>query len=278
MGCLIAESRARSGSPGYALLVVASADSSGWGDEEEAGRWSAILARIAAQERVERGVDEPISLVADDGDLLAHFGPVKFLVASSRDIDSLPDQDDLFEQIDEWIVFERPAGPGVLLPRDRAVIDARQRCLAISERAWPGLISLLVRDVEATTSLRVSWHLEPRDEERVVPFHEAATFVRFGGPPLAKRKLLVPELCLVTDRLGSFVLHDIDLDDRLEASLWLFASLAEWVQQAVIDEVWGAWPVCSQHGHPLDVETAGGRVSWVCPQGSVAPIEVGSLS
>ena len=139
------------------------------------------------------------------------------------------------------------------------------------------MIALLVDDVEATTSLRMSWRLERRDEEKAVPFHEAATFVRFGGPPLAKRKLLVPELWLVTDRLGSFVLHDIDLDDRLGASLWLFASLVEWVQQAVIDEVWGAWPVCSQHVHPFDVETADGRVSWVCPRGSLAPIEVGCL-
>jgi hypothetical protein len=83
-------------------------------------------------------------------------------------------------------------------------------------------------------------------------------------------------LVLVTDCLGSFVLGDVDLGDRPGAAE-IFADLAERVQEAVIDQVWAAWPACLEHGHPLEVATADGRVRWACPDESVDPIEVGSL-
>jgi hypothetical protein len=185
-------------------------DAKQWSDPAEFTRWQEALTAIADQERQERGVDERAGLRIDDGDLLAHYGPVKFLVATTRRVDDLPDEQDLFERIDTWIVFERPAGPGVVLPRDRPSIDGRLDELTMAEHVWPALITQVMHDVEATTSIRVAWRLERQTEEVMIPFHEESTYVRFGGPPLAKRALLVPELWLRTARLGSFHLSGLE--------------------------------------------------------------------
>jgi hypothetical protein len=96
-----------------------------WPDPGEVARWRQALTAIAEREGHERGVDEPAAIRVDHGDLMADYGPVKFLVASTRNIaGQLPDERELFESIDAWVAFDRPEGAGVLLPRDQTTIDA----------------------------------------------------------------------------------------------------------------------------------------------------------
>jgi hypothetical protein len=100
--------------------------------------------------------------------------------------------------------------------------------------------------------------------------------VRIGGPAPVKRKLLLPELWLTTDGLGSYRLGTIGTDDP-DATARALASFTERVQDAVIDELWGAWPPCPDHGHPLEVITEADRVTWVCPTGGIRSMDVGEL-
>jgi hypothetical protein len=166
-------------------MSTADEDLERWADLAEMARWTEALAGIAERERQERGVDEPVGVRVEDGDLLADYGPVKFLVATTWAIDGLPEEGELFESIDEWIAFERPEGPGVLLLRDQAVIDAWLIDLGTAEAAWPTLIERVMHDVEATTNLRVSWHIDREDEEDVFPFHPEQPSCALVGPPLS---------------------------------------------------------------------------------------------
>ena len=96
----------------------------------------------------------------------------------------------------------------------------------------------------------MSPRLEREGGADVITFHEAATFVRVGGRSLAKRTLLLPELWVRTDGLGTYRLGPLDNGDP-DAVAFSLASFAERVQDDVIDELWGAWPPCPRHDHPL---------------------------
>lgn len=44
----------------------------------------------------------------------------------------------------------------------------------------------------------------------------------------------------------------------------LVATLAELVQDQVIDSIWHEWPTCPHHGHPLGISTDDDTAWWVC--------------
>jgi hypothetical protein len=195
----------------------------GWANRIEVTHWQQVLRRVVQQERDERGVDEPASIRSDHGNLFAVYGPVKFLVASVRDVEELPDEDGVFQEVDRWIAFERPDGPGVTLDRDRLVIDAWHDKLSTMERSWPPIISKVMDDVEATTNLSVGWQLERRDEVAVLPFQTAANSGFFGAQlstsPRPTRRLLLPELWLTTQDLDSYLLVELNTEDADDSGL-----------------------------------------------------------
>jgi hypothetical protein len=57
----------------------------------------------------------------------------------------------------------------------------------------------------------------------------------------------------------------------------LVATLAELIQDHVIDEIWGEWPACPHHRHPLDAEADDGTAWWVCRTNPDSKWAIGSL-
>jgi hypothetical protein len=58
----------------------------------------------------------------------------------------------------------------------------------------------------------------------------------------------------------------------------LVAELAELVQDRMIDVVWGAWPPCPVHGHPLMPQADDATAWWVCPSDESWKAAVGTLA
>ena len=84
--------------------------------------------------------------------------------------------------------------------------------------------------------------------------------VIFDGapPPLARRPLAFPQVWLESSLAHRQLL---DLTDEVEAT----AELLDELQGDVIEEVYGAWPQCPRHPHPLDMSsTDDGRPVWRC--------------
>jgi hypothetical protein len=57
----------------------------------------------------------------------------------------------------------------------------------------------------------------------------------------------------------------------------LVATLAGMIQDHVIDEIWGEWPACPHHGHPLDAEADDRTSWWVCRSNPESKWAIGSL-
>ena len=57
------------------------------------------------------------------------------------------------------------------------------------------------------------------------------------------------------------------------------ASLAEQVQDHVIEDTQTAWPDCPRHpaSHPLTAAVDGERAVWICPRTQVVVAEIGQL-
>ena len=138
-----------------------------WSDSAERDRWADALAAIATRERLERGVDEPTRLTVEYGALWAYYGRIRIRLAGAHA--DLQDEESLFEEIDSWVAFERPAGPGRRLERDQAVIDEWLGRLPSVRALWSDAADRVFRDVVATTRIRWSWRIAVHEDESMFP-------------------------------------------------------------------------------------------------------------
>lgn len=251
-----------------------------WPDQGQVQYWDGVLAEIAERERLDRDVLLRPFLRCDGELLWAHYdddGPWDRVAGPGADLDA----DTLFERIDQWVAFERSPAPTVLVERDRTFIaEVRSRLTA----AIPNLIravELASADVVATTVLRPQWQVvlhevgemeSPRSEawERLVqmgrlPAREAVRlpFVSLdNGHPESSQPLRALEAMTVPHAVGTI--------------------LSE-IQDSMIDEVWGAWPACPMHGHPMEADcdnwdSDDNPVYWACPTTKSKITTIGSLT
>jgi hypothetical protein len=132
-------------------------------------------------------------------------------------------------------------------------------------------LHLVVRDIEATTSFR-----QPSRAQRYVEWMAET-------PP---------------DRLSESIAgrrhDDVDTDGEEEgivlACHWgghsfalsgdqpdLVLDIARHLQDDVIHEVWGAWPPCPRHEHPMALDVVDGVTVWACRRDDDLVVPVGQL-
>jgi hypothetical protein len=134
-------------------------------------------------------------------------------------------------------------------------------------------LHLVVRDIEATTSIR-----RPSRIQRYVEWMAET-------PP---------------DRLSESIAggrhDDVDTDGEEKgivlACHWgghsfalsgdhppadLVLDIAGQLQDDVIHDVWGAWPPCPRHEHPMALDVVDGVTVWACPRDDDLVVPVGQL-
>ena len=248
-----------------------------WGPDQDAwDRWHQALAAAAERLHDERGIADPWQLAVGWEVLWAEYGDLSLRVAGVGA--DLGGPDDLFDEIDRWAAWDRPAGPGRVLDRDRQVMAAWRVRLPELQQFWEGVARRVFRDVEATTDLVPTWEVVVHEDETVWPGlpYPGTGGVAWLNPDgdtheLPRRPLDFPEVWLETPHTHRQL---PDLTDEDEA----ISHLADELQDDVIEEVHGAWPQCPRHPHPLSVgDTDDGRPAWVCPDAPDVTVPIGEL-
>jgi hypothetical protein len=264
------------------MTVTRSEDGLGgnWPDQEEWNRWQDALAGAARRLKEERGVEEPWRLAVGWGALWAEYGDLRLRVAGEGI--EVTDPDDLFDEVDHWVAFDRHAGPGRVLDRDRqAMAEWRHRLPAVRQ-FWEKVAVHVFRDVEATTDLRLPWKVVVHEDEpdwAAIRNSVDGGISAVGGvlmdiptPWPGRRPSNFPQVWIETPHTGRSL---PEMDDEADA----IGYLADMVQEDVIDEIHGAWPQCPRHSHPLEVhysDTA--RPVWKCPTTPDIAVAIGELA
>jgi hypothetical protein len=252
-----------------------------WPDQRERNRWQDALAGATTRLKEERGVEEPWRLTVGSGALWAEYGDLRLRVAGEGV--ELTDPDDLFDEVDHWVAFERMAGPGRVLDRDRqAMAEWRQRLPAVRQ-FWEKVARQVFRDVEATTDLRLPWMVVVHEDEPDWPAIRNGVDGGIGVvggiflldvpmPQPGRRPLNFPQIWIETPHTGRSL---PEMDDEAEA----IGHLADMVQEDVIEEIHGAWPQCPRHPHPLEVHRSDtAHPTWKCPDTPDIEVAVGELA
>lgn len=231
-----------------------------WGPDQSAwDRWHRALAAAAERLHDERGIADPWQLVVGWEVLWAEYGELSLRVAGEGADMGGPDE--LFAEIDTWVAFDRPGGPGRVLDRDRQAMAEWRARLPELRQFWEGVARRVFRGVEATTDLVPTWRVVVHEDETVWP----------GRPLTGRRPLAFPEVWLETPHVHR---HLPDLADEDEA----IGHLADELQDDIIEKIRGAWPQCPRHPHPLGVTyTDDDRPVWQCPTSRDISISVGGL-
>jgi hypothetical protein len=137
------------------------------------------------------------------------------------------------------------------------------------EEFWAPVADAVLRDAAATTDLDLTWRFQHRTTELDVPRVPGLT-LWFDDAGPGRRELPAPVLEL---RLPRTWFELPTLDDVTEARLFL----ADRVQDHVVEELHGAWPVCAGHPHPMRPELVGGEAVWRCPVDVTRVHAVGAL-
>lgn len=260
----------------HSVRVHPDLPASSWPDAQEAERWVRALARTAERQRADRDVDEPYTVTSAYGVLWVNYGPLRFSVAGA-DVEVTSEQQ-LSDQIDRWVAFERHGGQQNLLDRDRASIDEWRAALPTIQALYEQAARLVFRDLEVTTSLRWHWRVSVHeDEQPPPPFPSRATGTGIWisetepGCQPSRRPARLPLLWLDTDHFGTA------LTTGVRSVAEAVALVADAVQDTVIEEIHGAWPACPNHGHPLALGGADGT-SWTCPTTQLPVADVGGLN
>jgi hypothetical protein len=145
---------------------------------------------------------------------------------------------------------------------------------------WEDIARRVFRDVEATTDLHLPWQVVVHEDEPDWPALPSGVHDGIGGivltdvpvPQLGRRTSAFPQVWIETPHTGRSLPV---MDDETEATGYL----ADLVQDDVIEEIHGAWPLCPRHPHPLelhDMDTA--RPTWRCPKTPDIAVPIGELA
>lgn len=259
-----------------------------WGDQDEVRRWALAAEQVSLRLSHERGVDEQVAVVVGYGALWVEYGQLRLRVAGPHP--DLLSEDALFEDIDEWVAFQREAGPGRVLDRDLAVLADVRAQMPVGVALWSRAAERVLADLHATTECRWTCRLLVRDDE---PVHIAVPDLPVGGAVLSvvavdvgpfeglidldgrnrlpRHPLALPQLWLDCDA-GWAVTVDEFQDDVEAACL----EVVEHVTTDLEDEGL-RWPLCPSHSDVLEPALVDGRARWVCGAGDVH-VPVGSLT
>ena len=243
-----------------------------WPDQDQRSRWHQALIDVTERLREERGIADAWRLTVGWAALWAEYGDLRIRVAGEGAELHVPE--DLFEVVDSWVAFDRMAGPGRVLDRDRqSKSEWRQRLPAIRQ-FWENVARRVFRDVEATTDLRPAWKVVVHEDEPAWPGMPDGLVGGMVGMDMtqpARRPLPFPQVWLETAHTGRGL---PEMTDEAEA----IGLLADLVQDDVIEQVHGAWPPCPRHSHPLEVHYRGAsRPLWKCPEAPDITVAIGEL-
>ncbi|QXG76102.1 hypothetical protein KUM42_00515 [Modestobacter sp. L9-4] len=251
-----------------------------------------MLADVARRIERDRGVVDVWRLEARDGALWACYGDLLHRVAGAHADISGPDE--LFEEIDTWVAFERPGGPGRLLDRDlQAMADWRAR-LAVQRPRYEAAAARVFLDIASTTELDLVWRIAVHETEvdwsavhdRLPPEWLGAAGCGGvvarevdgpdpspEGPPT--RPVDFPQLYLETrTSTGSGSDDVLTGADDLDGAVW---DVAGTVQDLVMEEGGGAWPACPGHWHPMQPGHGVTGPVWRCPDDERVAVPIGQL-
>lgn len=144
------------------------------------------------------------------------------------------------------------------------------------ERARAALL-LVVRDIESTTSIRRTAGIQRYDDWVRESAQSPRSWVIDGIDEGDEAAVVEEEgLALVCHFDGQFDGHSfiVDGDQSIAETA---AGIAFQLQDDVMDEVWGAWPKCPQHAHPLSSEVVSGIAIWACPRDASSSVPIGQL-
>ncbi|SDP15080.1 hypothetical protein SAMN05660199_03288 [Klenkia soli] len=137
-------------------------------------------------------------------------------------------------------------------------------------RFWEPVVARVLADVERTTSVDVTWSVE-LVEWQLDPEPSPGFWLNPGPQPLPVRDVPFPSLQL---RLLHQWFDLRVLDDAEEAA----AELAGVLQDYVIEELPGAWPVCEGHAHPMQSDRTEDGAVWRCPVDPAGTTAIGCLT
>jgi hypothetical protein len=158
---------------------------------------------------------------------------------------------------------ERQVAQRVATPATEEELEA----IARAEAA----LRLVVQDIEGTTSIREPSRIQRYDDWVAEgPRNPLATI--FGADhddvdPSEDEGVVVA--CHWDGR--AFALNG----DQPQVEM--VVDIAAQLQDDVIDEVWGAWPVCPGHVHPMVLDIVDGQAVWECPSDGHVVAPVGQL-
>jgi hypothetical protein len=256
-----------------------------WHDQDAADRWIQAIESIAERERQDRGVDKAASVTSSHGHLWARYGKLRVTVAGpTADIHN---ETELFEYVDRWVAFQLIDDASRLLERDRDYIAQWRARLSAERHIWERAAAVVFADVDPTMSGYQHWRIELVEDERYWPraHHEGddvevshrSSHTMYFTPPgweapePTRRPLLLPHLALHIDSNSTNLF--VGSPKRPLTTEAAIETIAEWLQDAIIEDTRHAWPRCPRHEHPLDLD----GTTWTCPTDDAPVAEVGHL-
>jgi hypothetical protein len=140
------------------------------------------------------------------------------------------------------------------------------------ERAEAALL-LVISDVESTTPVRERSRVLRYDDWIYEDAQDPGSWLLDGGGAEGDEDYDEDDELAVACRFGglTFAL------DGAQSIADIAADIAFQVQDDVTDEIWGAWPVCLIHQHPMSPTVAEETAIWRCPAEAEIAVPIGQL-
>ncbi len=134
-------------------------------------------------------------------------------------------------------------------------------------------LSLVIRDVQSTTPVREHSAILRYDDWISEDAQDPGSWLLGGGDVESDDgDDDGDELALACRFAG----HTFALDgDQSIADI--ATDIAFQVQDDVTDEIWGAWPVCPVHQHPMSPDVVEETAMWTCPAEADVAVPIGRL-
>ena len=135
-------------------------------------------------------------------------------------------------------------------------------------------LALVIRDVESTTAVRERSAIL-RYDDWIFEDAQNPDLWLFGGgqDESAEDDGDEDDELALACRFGG---HTFALDGA-QSVADIASDIAPQVQDDVIDEMWGAWPVCPAHQHPMSPTVLEGTAVWACPGEADIAVPIGQL-